>query len=1007
MGTIQLALVVTLLTIACPHTQLNTNMPSARDFLNLTTTLRFVAPAYNKKQWQQIDSELKETLSPLHFGLANNVINPQDAGMQFSETLYDFFGSKPEFIVENGEKEAYRKNQPNAIQEAKKLKNDLRKKIQKKDATKEDRKMFGQSVRYHNYVLKEQKLRDKDNARKNQEKMYHDNFWEFSRKLSRGELNKPAQKPTFDKSAADEYYPRMYSTAPHFDLNTLNWFPYLHVPPSPVNFNLSPVKPKDIKNILSHKKSTSAPGPDGLTYGILRHLPSTHHFLSTLYSKLILDSPSPPELWQASNVSLIYKRNETSNPKNFRMIALTSVIGKIYHQIVSDRILDFMIGNGYINAAVQKAFIKNINGTVEHNQLLQEVISNARKNKKTVHVTFFDLKDAFGSISHKLIDTVLERYHIPENIKMYVNSLYSNINGSVVGPGWRSDRFKFNRGVFQGDPLSPTIFICVFNPLLEYLLSEQKHGYFIDKDTPIVSTPFADDFNVITTNSRTHQRILTKVEQFAKSMNLILEPTKCKSLSICAGYSKTIKFKLSDQIIESIYDNPEKFLGAQITFSGKQSDIFTYIFDGIKATLDNIDASLIRDEYKVKVYSQYFIPAVRFKLTVHDITNTNLNKLDALSDKYVKKWLNMPPSGTLAIIHTAEGLSIKSLSHLYKETHAISHASSRLKADRQVNVALDSRIDRERQWSRKGSITVFSEDHFQNSISDIPGEPDQSNINIVKSHVKKSISQEIQDMWYNHIKGLTVQGRFLDLLHLEGTHLTWRSIMYNLPRGVLQFAVNASIDTLATNANLKRWGKRNSAKCDLCGQRETLHHTLNHCPTMLERYGWRHDSILNHLTSLFKTNMPEDTTLHLYADLDSEYQGISTVPIDVAITPLRPDIVLVDRSTKNVILFELSVPFECNVYETHQRKVERYRKLISDIEENGYAVAYYPVEIGSRGHITKVNLNRLKSFIRKVCKDVKFTPVKNDLCKIVLVASFVVYHSKYDKDWSTPSYVTL
>ena len=86
------------------------------------------------------------------------------------------------------------------------------------------------------------------------------------------------------------------------------------------------------------------------------------------------------------------------------MIALTSVAGKVFHQIVSERMLKYLIGNGYIDSSLQKAFISNINGTIEHNQLLQQVISHARRNHKTVHITFFDLKDAFGSISHSLID---------------------------------------------------------------------------------------------------------------------------------------------------------------------------------------------------------------------------------------------------------------------------------------------------------------------------------------------------------------------------------------------------------------------------------------------------------------------------------------------------------------------------------------------------------------------------------------------------------------------------
>ena len=97
---------------------------------------------------------------------------------------------------------------------------------------------------------------------------------------------------------------------------------------------------------------------------------------------------------------------------------------------------------------------------------------------------------------------------------------------------------------------------------------------------------------------------------------------------------------------------------------------------------------------------------------MHDKTLSNLANLDKYGDKLIKKWLHVPPSGTRAIIHAKEGLTIKSFTQLYKESHAVAHASVRLKADRTVNTALDAKIDREAQWIRKGSITTYSEDHY-------------------------------------------------------------------------------------------------------------------------------------------------------------------------------------------------------------------------------------------------------------------------------------------------------
>ena len=66
----------------------------------------------------------------------------------------------------------------------------------------------------------------------------------------------------------------------------------------------------------------------------------------------------------------------------------------------------------------------------------------------------------------------------------------------------------------------------------------------------------------------------------------------------------------------------------------------------------------------------------------------------------------MPQSGTMATVHCKKGLGIKSLSLIYKEAHAISHATSRVKADEIVNKALDCKVERKKAWTRKDSISV-------------------------------------------------------------------------------------------------------------------------------------------------------------------------------------------------------------------------------------------------------------------------------------------------------------
>ena len=70
------------------------------------------------------------------------------------------------------------------------------------------------------------------------------------------------------------------------------------------------------------------------------------------------------------------------------MIALPSCVGKLYHLILSRRMTSFLTSNGIIDPTVQKAFIRGINGCVEHNVAMEEMIRHAKLKRKTLHIPF-------------------------------------------------------------------------------------------------------------------------------------------------------------------------------------------------------------------------------------------------------------------------------------------------------------------------------------------------------------------------------------------------------------------------------------------------------------------------------------------------------------------------------------------------------------------------------------------------------------------------------------------
>ena len=60
--------------------------------------------------------------------------------------------------------------------------------------------------------------------------------------------------------------------------------------------------------------------------------------------------------------------------------------------------------------------------------------------------------------------------------------------------------YPFKRGVFQGDSLSPIIFLMVFNPSIELIPTSKNDCGFNLNGEKIITLTYADDFCLITTD---------------------------------------------------------------------------------------------------------------------------------------------------------------------------------------------------------------------------------------------------------------------------------------------------------------------------------------------------------------------------------------------------------------------------------------------------------------------------------------------------------------------------
>ena len=729
----------------------------------------------------------------------------------------------------------------------------------------------------------------------------------------------------------------------------------------------------------------------------------------------------------------------TDDPTTFRMISLTANVGKLYHTLEASRSISYMITNKYLDPSAQKAYINGINGCVEHVCVVQEVINHAKANNKTAHITWFDLVDAFGSLSHVLIPYVFHHYHFPKEIISYIQNMYSKLRGRVKTQDWETEIFQFLRGAFAGDPYSGIIFLITFNPLIEYIKKfKLSQGYKIEethdethdetheaveeethKDTHIITTPFADDFNLISNDKKQHQDLIDDIQKKAKSMGFSFKSSKCRSLSIRTGKVANVSFVMTNSEdnsvkthIETVHKRPHKFLGSQITYSNSPKEFFKHFHDVLKKKLENINNAKVRGEHKLAVFEKYALPSMRFHLSIHDLHETHLNQLDNMTRKYIKQWLNFPTRGVtdVGIFHPYL-LKVKQPSQIYKEGHAGNLVLMKLKGDQTVNACIESKLKRESKWKKKSSTIVKSNYLIANLVATnqirttTSATTRHNDIKSAKIVVRKSIQEEIKDTWNNKVHKLTMQGDFTKLLIEEQTSITWQSVIKHMPRNVLAFAARLTTNSLNSPDNLVRWGKRKIGPCPLCKSRHgTLAHLVNFCPVSLNqgRYTWRHDSVLQEITKHVKSLVTVGT--QVYADLREHKINCSTIPADILVSNgegSRPDLVILDRKTKQIALMELTVPLPQSSQAAKSKKLLKYTQLELALTEKGFKVYLMPFEICSNGHISKENKKNieytLKKFKIKLNKHVLL-----NMSKIALLCTMSIFHAYEVTEWVDP-----
>ena len=161
--------------------------------------------------------------------------------------------------------------------------------------------------------------------------------------------------------------------------------------------------------------------------------------------------------------------------------------------------------------------------------------------------------------------------------------------------------------------------------------------------------------------------------------------------------------------------------------------------------------------------------------------------------------------------------------------------------------------------------------------------------------------------------------------------------------------------------------------------------------------------MLASLLNLIRPHLKNGMTV--YSDM-AGYQAPhgGTIPPHVLVTAMKPDIVVLSEFSQEVIILELTCPWDANIARSHSYKSEKYAPLVADLS-NTHVVSFFSVEVSARGQVTKENRSRLKSFLLKCCSCPKelSKPLIPIVSKAALLSSYSIFSARREPTWENPA----
>ena len=356
-------------------------------------------------------------------------------------------------------------------------------------------------------------------------------------------------------------------------------------------------------------QSNKSPGNDGLTVEFY------NAFWESL-GELLVDSLNCSfDKGELSNsqkqaiITLIEKKDKDKRKiSNWRPISLINVDVKIGSKAIALRLQTVLPRIIHHN---QHAYVKGrtINDAI---RTIDDILVYTERYGINGKMLAIDFQKAFDSENRNFLFSTLAAFNFGSSFIQWIQTFYQNISSCVLNNGFSTGPFEIQRGVRQGDPLSPYLFIIVLEVLAVSIRKNKDIQGIVVDGIEIKLELFADDLTVFLRNDWSLRHLLALISKFGICSGLVINFDKTEMFIL----GNSVMAPAQDQSIMNInVKRAVKILGVYFTYDSRLRHKLNFkeIIDAVKTKLQLWKWRNLTIIGRIQIVKTFVIPLIMYR----------------------------------------------------------------------------------------------------------------------------------------------------------------------------------------------------------------------------------------------------------------------------------------------------------------------------------------------------------------------------------------------------------